>query len=140
MSTLSAISTIDRESSALESKCAAHGLSPSDRQALAVAALSKDSSVSELSRQHEVSRKFVAQQRDKATDALEEAFAPDVPDEEVLFYLPVTKHWLRQVVLCLMLIGHASMRGVVDFFAAVFDHPIGLGTVRMRYPPAGAVL
>ena len=65
----------------------------------------------QLSRQHKVSRKFVAQQRDKATDALEEAFAPEVPDDEVLFYLPVTKHWLRQVVLCLMLIGHASMRG-----------------------------
>jgi hypothetical protein len=94
-----------------------------------VAALAETDSVRELSRQHEVSRKFVAQQRDKATDALEEAFAPDVPDDEVLFYLPVTKHWLRQVVLCLMLIGHASMRGVVDFFAAVFDHPIGLGTV-----------
>jgi len=126
---LSATSTIDPESPPLEPKCAAHGLSPSNRQEIAVAALTKDSSVSELSRQHKVSRKFVAHQRDKATDALEEAFAPDVADDEVLFYLPVTKHWLRQVVLCLMLIGHASMRGVVEFFAAVFDHPIGLGTV-----------
>jgi hypothetical protein len=126
---LSATSTIDTESRSLEPKCAAHALSPSDRQALAVKALTEEGSVSELSRQHKVSRKFVAQQRDKATDALEEAFAPDVADEEVLFYLPVTKHWLRQVVLCLMLIGHASMRGVVEFFAAVFDHPIGLGTV-----------
>jgi len=129
MSMLSAISPIDTDSHPLEPKCAAHELSPPERQAIAVAALAEDSSVSELSRQHKVSRKFVAQQRDQATDALEEAFAPDVPDDEVLFYLPITKHWLRQVVLCLMLIGHASMRGVVEFFAAVFDHPIGLGTV-----------
>ena len=126
---MSSISTIDTESLNLEPLCAAHGLSPTERQEIAVAALAEDTSVSELSRQHKVSRKFVAQQRDQATDALEEAFAPDVADDAVLFYLPVTKHWLRQVVLCLMLIGHASMRGVVEFFAAVFDHPIGLGTV-----------
>ena len=126
---MSAISLIDSESRNLEPLCAAHRLSPSERQALAVEVLAEDSSVSELSRQHEVSRKFVAHQRDKATKALEDAFDPAGDDDEVLFYLPVTKHWLRQVVLCLMLIGHSSMRGVVEFFAAVFDHPIALGTV-----------
>jgi hypothetical protein len=129
MSTISAIPTIDTESRNLEPDCAAHGLSPSARQALAVEALSEASSVSELSRQHEVSRKFVAHQRDKATQVLEEAFDLAAADAPVLFYLPVTKHWLRQVVLSLMLIGHSSMRGVVEFFAAVFDHPIALGTV-----------
>jgi hypothetical protein len=129
MSLLTAIPTIDPESRNLEPDCAAHGLSPSDRQTLAVASLSEDSSVSELSRQHEVSRKFVAQQRDKATKALEEAFDPAADDDRVLFYLPVTTLWLRQVVLSLMLIGYSSMRGVVEFFAAVFDHPIALGTV-----------
>ena len=128
MPTITAIPTIDTESRNLEPDCAAHRLSPSARQALAVEALSEVSSVSELSRQHEVSRKFVAHQRDKATQALEEAFDP-AADAPVLFYLPVTKQWLRQVVLSLMLIGHSSMRGVVEFFAAVFDHSIALGTV-----------
>ena len=126
---MSAISIIDSTSRNLEPVCAAHGLSPSERQALAVASLAEEGSVSGLSRQHEVSRKFVAHQRDKATQALEEAFSPAAADDEVLFYLPVTKQWLRQVVLSLMLIGHSSMRGVVEFFAAVFDRPIALGTV-----------
>ena len=71
MPTITAIPTIDTESRNLEPDCAAHRLSPSARQALAVEALSEVSSVSELSRQHEVSRKFVAHQRDKATQALE---------------------------------------------------------------------
>jgi hypothetical protein len=126
---MSGIPTIDSSAQNLEPVCAAHRLSPSERQAMAVASLAEDSSVSALSRQHEVSRKFVAQQRDKATQALEEAFDPAADDDQVLFYLPVTKHWLRQVVLSLMLIGHSSMRGVVEFFAAVFDHPMALGTV-----------
>ena len=129
MSMLSATSTIDTTSSALEPKCAAYALSPSDRQALAVAALAEKDSVSALSRQHEVSRKFVAHQRDKASQALAEAFDPAVDDDQVLFYLPVTKHWLRQVVLSLMLVCHSSMRGVVEFFADVFDQPICVGTV-----------
>ena len=126
---MSAISTIDSASRNLEPICAAHRLSPSERQALAVASLAEDISVSALSRQHQVSRKFVAQQRDKATASLQETFDPSVDDGDVLFYLPVTKHWLRQVVLSLMLICHSSMRGVVEFFAAVFDHPMALGTV-----------
>jgi hypothetical protein len=126
---MSTLSTIDSESRNLEPVCAAHGLSPSERQALAVEALSEETSVSALSRQHEVSRKFVAHQRAKATKALEDAFDPAADDDQVLFYLPVTKLWLRQVVLSLMLICYSSMRGVVEFFAAVFDHPIALGTV-----------
>ena len=129
MSMLIATSTIDTDSRHLEPKCAAHGLSPSDRQGLAVEALSEARSISGLSRQHEVSRKFVAHQRDKATQALEEAFDPAIDDEAVLFYLPVTKQWLRQVVLSLVLVCYSSMRGVVEFFIAVFDHPIALGTV-----------
>ena len=138
MSMLPATSTIDTESRNLEPDCAAHRLSPSERQGLAVEALSEDRSVSELSRRHEVSRKFVVQQRDKATHALEETFAPGTDDADVLFYLPVTKHWLRQVVLSLMLICHSSMRGVVEFFAAVLDQPMAVGTVHNIM--AGSVL
>ena len=129
MSMCSATPTIDTQAPALEPKCAAQGLSPADRQALAVAALSEEHSVSELSRQQEVSRTFVARQRDKAAQALAEAFDPAEEDRDVLFYLPVTQSWLRQVVLSLMLIGHSSMRGVVEFFAAVLDQSISVGTV-----------
>jgi hypothetical protein len=47
----------------------------------------------------------------------------------VLFYLPVTKAWLIQLVLGLVLICHSSYRGVIQLLAALFDTPIGLGTV-----------
>jgi hypothetical protein len=47
----------------------------------------------------------------------------------VLFYLPVTPAWLRQVVVALVLLCHSSFRGVVEFFRAVLDWPIALGSV-----------
>ena len=86
------------------SDCPAHRLTPAQRRQLALDALAGQS-ISLLAEQRQVSRKFVYQQLDIAHDALERAFAP-VPDEKerVLFYLPVTRSWIRQLVLALVLI------------------------------------
>src|SRR5271157_4562665 len=85
--------------------------------------------VSELAREHEVSRKFLYQQVHTAQQALDSAFAPVLRSEEVLFYLPVTKSWLRQLVLALVFICQSSTRGVVELLRDVFDFRISLGTV-----------
>jgi len=47
----------------------------------------------------------------------------------VLFYLPVTKAWLHQVVLGLILICHSSYRGVIELLRDLFDFKLSLGTV-----------
>ncbi|HHL18470.1 MAG TPA: hypothetical protein ENJ33_01905, partial [Thiothrix sp.] len=52
----------------------------------------------------------------------------DTPSD-VLFYIPVTKTWLVQVVLELVLVCHSSFRGVIVFFRDIFDYKIGLGTI-----------
>src|SRR5262249_384969 len=67
--------------------------------------------------------------RDIAHAALERAFAP-VPDgpDEVLFYLPVTRAWMRSFVLALVLVGHCSLRGVVELLADLFAYRLSLGT------------
>lgn len=63
--------------------------------------------ISRLAGQHEVSRKFVYQQVAKAEEALDAAFSPaDRDNQEVLFNLPATKAWLRQLTLGLTLICH----------------------------------
>jgi len=82
-----------------------------------------------LARQHQVSRKFLYQQADTATQALTRAFDRVPKDDDVLFTLPVTKAWLRQLVLALVLIGHSSYRGVVELLRDLFDWEIALGTV-----------
>src|SRR5271166_2582142 len=91
--------------------CPAKQLAPQQRRDLAIQVLAGTETVSELAREHEVSRKFLYQQVHTAQQALDSAFAPVLRSEEVLFYLPVTKSWLRQLVLALVFICHSSTRG-----------------------------
>ena len=44
----------------------------------------------------------------------------------------MTKNWLYQLILSLVLICHSSYRGVVDLFGALFDLPLSIGTVHNR--------
>jgi hypothetical protein len=107
----------------------AHALDPAQRQHLAVQALAGTRSITELAEYHHVSRKFVYQQADLAEQALRRAFDPPAKDADVLFYLPVSKAWLEQLVLALVLICHSSYRNVVELLRDLFDHPISVGTV-----------
>jgi hypothetical protein len=109
--------------------CPARQLLPQQRQELALQILAGSQPVAQLARQHQVSRKFLYQQADTAQLALEHAFDPPRPDEEVLFHLPVTQSWLRQLVLALVLSCHSPYRGVRAILADLFDTRISLGTV-----------
>jgi hypothetical protein len=121
----------------------AQRLLPQQRQFLAVQVLVGAQPVAELAREYEVSRKFLYQQADAARDALTDAFNPQAKDEDVLFHLPVTKAWLRQLVLALVLVGHAPYRAVVELFRDLLDWGISLGTVhnivRSAVEPARAI-
>jgi len=104
-------------------------LSESERKALAVQALTRSESVSDLAARHGASRKFVYKQINKADAALDDAFLSSAPDEAVLFELTVTKIWLRQAIVGLTLICHSSYRGVVEFLRDLLGIPISLGSV-----------
>ena len=75
----------------------------SARKDLAVQALARSTTVSDLSARNGVSRKFVYQQANKAPRALDDAFVSTAADDAVLFEIPVTKRWLRQVIVALAL-------------------------------------
>jgi hypothetical protein len=113
----------------VDTSCPAKRLVPQQRQDLAIQILAGTETVSALARQHELSRKFLYQQVHTAEEALNQAFAPAPTPDNVLFYLPVTKAWVRQLVLGLVLICHSSTRGVVELLRDVFDHRISLGSV-----------
>ncbi len=70
---------------------AAARLPGGDRKDLANQALAGSETVSDLAARHGVSRKFVYQQTHRAGAALDNAFLPATPDDEVLFELVVTK-------------------------------------------------
>jgi hypothetical protein len=109
---------------------AAGQLGPAARADLSVQALAGGEPVTHLAARHQVSRKFVYQQAAKAAEALDEAFTPATPERRVLFHVPVTKDWLRQLVLAQVLIGRSSFRGVMEILKAVFDYRgISIGTI-----------
>lgn len=98
----------------------AASLPPDIRQKLAIEVLSKSKPISHLATENQVSRKFLHHQGIKAKKALAECFEPSTPDHEVFMFLPITKTWLSQLILGLVLICHSSYRGVVELFRDLF--------------------
>lgn len=108
---------------------AAARLPESDRKELAIQALARSKTVSDLATRHGVSRKFVYHQAQKARVALDDAFLSAAAEDEVLFELVVTKAWLRQVIVALALICRGSYRGVIEFMRDLLGISISVGTV-----------
>src|SRR6201995_1337220 len=108
---------------------AAARLPESDRKDLAVQALARSATISDLSSRHGVSRRFVYQQADKARRALDDAFISADADDEVLFEIAVTKRWLRQVIVALALMCRGSYLGIIEFLRDLVGVSISPGTV-----------
>jgi hypothetical protein len=116
---------------AIPNGCPAKALEPSQRLKIGLQALAGSQPITTLADRFDVSRKFVYQQSHKAEEALNKAFSPDPwanADDQLLFYLPVTKAWLKQLVLALILICHSSFRGVVELLRDLFDWRLSVGT------------
>lgn len=103
-------------------------LSQEQRKKMAILSLSKSESISDLSTSEGISRKFIYQQQQKALEALDEAFS-DKHDDEVLFMLPVSKAWLKQLTLSLVLTCHSSYGGVKELLRDMFDIKVSKGTI-----------
>jgi hypothetical protein len=108
----------------------AAAMSCCERKTLAIQALAGHKPIADLSRSLGVSRPFVYAQKHKAQTVLDEVFDESGQDDEtVLFYLPVTKTWLRQLALGIVLISHGAIRSVVEIFRDLLDFPISVGGV-----------
>ena len=117
----------------------AASLSPEALQTIAIQALSNSQPVSHLADELQVSRKFVYQQANQAQEALNESFTPSPNTPDILFHLPITKAWLFQLILALVLIGHCSYRGVVELFRDLFNLKVSIGTIHNRLQSAAAL-
>jgi len=109
---------------------AARSLGPAQRKGLSVEVLARTGPLTRLAAQHGVSRKFLYQQGRKASEALDGAFAAADEEESVLYFLPITKGWIRQFVLGLALEGHSSFRGIGQLARDLLDYPdLSVGTI-----------
>ena len=66
----------------------AASLSPNVRQAIGIQVLARTEPISHLAATHQVSRKFIYQQGDKAQRSLDEFFVSMPANDEILFHLP----------------------------------------------------
>ena len=114
----------------VEASRATHSVNVSQRQAIGIEAIGGHTPISDVADRYGVSRKFVYEQKDKALEGISRAFEePSRDGDEVLFYIPVTKRWLQQVVLALIFICRSSYQDVVEFFRDILDCEICKSTV-----------
>lgn len=115
---------------AFKVKNAASILPPNVRKNLAIQALSGKSTITSLAEKTKTSRKFIYSQKNKATEVLSAAFSEaKSTDKEVLFYIPVTKAWLKQLVIALIFICHSSYQGVIEFCREILNTGISKGGI-----------
>jgi len=107
----------------------AKGLDAAQKRDLSLEALAGTVPIAELARHNGTSRKFVYQQKAKASEALDGAFACEEQDDRILYHLPITRDWIRQFVLELTLVCHSPFRAVTEVFADLLGQSISIGTV-----------
>ena len=110
----------------------AANLKPEQRKKLFIEMQSSVQTVTAIANREGVSRKFLYQQQQKGNEALEFGFNKPKEESDILYWIPVTKNWIFQVILALIFICHSSYRGVVEFLRDLFDYPISVATVHNR--------
>ncbi len=113
-------------------------LSPQIKKRIALEALRNRKTITRiLAQENNTSRKNVRQQRDRALEAVDKYFELDnVNAEDILFYLPVTKAWITQLVLVLMLLAHASYRNIAMIIKDLLDCDLSQGSINKIFSDA----
>ncbi len=92
----------------------ARTLSGQQRAELAIETIKHNRPITELSAQHNVSRNFLYDQKDKALSAINDKFISPIieEDEKPLYYIAITKSWIKQFIICLAMHCRGSIRGI----------------------------
>lgn len=103
-------------------------LSSCKRADIAIKAIAK-TSITDLAKVNNTSRKFIYKQKEAALEAIKDAFKPVKEDKSILFYLPVTKNTIKQMTVSLTLDCHSSYEGIKHFFNNILDYEISKGSI-----------
>ncbi len=107
------------------------------KKRVALEVISGNKTITDIANKHQTSRKFIRQQGDKAQAAIDNVFQIDQSDnDDVIYYLPVTKKWIAQLVLALMFLGHTSYRNIITILKDLFDYKISLGSINSIFSNA----
>lgn len=104
------------------------------KREIALESIRKEQSIVDIARRYECSRNTVYEQQKIALAAANNAFEATVDD--VLFYLPVTKNYIRGVVVDLFT-KRNSQRDIQSFLESSFGYSLSLGSVYNTLDAAG---
>src|SRR5271169_1385702 len=94
---------------------AAHSLNLEQRQKIGIQSVSGHVPISHIADRYSVSRKFIYRQKEKTLKGISQAFEDHLDDDsKVIFYLPITKAWIYQFILALILICRSPYQAVVE--------------------------
>ena len=100
------------------------------KKELALKTLSQKQTITNLARQNKVSRQFIHTQKNKLLQVVDYGFSEAAQEQEKpLFNLPVTKDWIEQYVISLVLDCRSTFRGVIKSMRNLLDYKISLGKV-----------
>ena len=99
------------------------------RKELALQSLNKKQTVVEIAKINNISRQFIHEQKNKLLAAVNEEFTEVSEENKVLFHIPVSKSWIEQFTLALVLDCRATYSGVMKAMKHLLDYNISIGTV-----------
>ena len=108
-------------------KCHVKSIPSTTKRDMGLQAIRGQQTITDLSRNFRCSRTTVHAQKNRALEAVANAF--DETNDEVLFTIEVTKSFIHKTVVALFLACESSYRGIMIFLESVLGHPISLGSV-----------
>jgi len=97
------------------------------KRSIGIESLKEKATIVDISNRFNVSRNSVYKQQARALTAVNQAF--EQTDDDVLYYIPVTKAYIQRAVTALYLVCRAGSRDIKSFMDLIFDYSLSIGTV-----------
>ena len=105
----------------------AKSMSSGQKKRVALEAVCGVKTVTRIAQENSTSRQFIRRQAQTLQTVIDKEFTTaNERHDDVIFYLPVTKKWIEQLVLALMLVAHASYRNIITILQDVLDYDLSL--------------
>jgi hypothetical protein len=112
------------------SLCPAKTMSSERKKRIGMDVMMNTKTITCLANENNTSRKFIRQQGRSAQEAIDNVFDIGPSSSgDVLYHLPITKAWITQLVIALMLLGHTPYRNIAMIVKDLFDYDISEGTI-----------
>ena len=90
-------------------------------------AISRKQAIVDIAQRYDCSRTTVYKQQEKIIQAANQAY--ETEGDDILFYIPVTKQFIQQIVVGLFLICKSSYRDIMFFLKDIIHYDLSIGSV-----------